>query len=279
MEIEIVGLDSSIINAMRRILLSEIATIAIEDIYVFENTSILNDNILAHRIGLIPLRINPKQIQFQKMYCLKDQTNSVVLILKNSNFCNSFRLTKDIFCKDFSYRRYGSLIPHQSRVYFSIKQDIVKKNSFLTFEDILITKLKPKQLLFLEAHCKKGYSTQHSKYSPVAAAWYLYYSTTILIKNLIYYKQNLENFLYLKKTNINKKFSKFYNTKHLLNGTKLRNSGLLQNNCFNENYVNIKRKNHFLFCLESVGSLRPEYLFLESLFTLSKKFERLKTLI
>mmetsp|Transcript_6069 Transcript_6069/g.8391 ORF Transcript_6069/g.8391 Transcript_6069/m.8391 type:complete len:116 (-) Transcript_6069:6383-6730(-) len=110
--------------------------------------------------------------------------------------------------------RYGSIIPHQSKVFFTVKQNTIKKNSFMIFEDILITKLKPKQLLFLETHCKKGYSTQHSKYSPVTASWYLYYSSTILIKNLIYYKQNLENLIYLKKSDINNKFSKFSNTKH-----------------------------------------------------------------
>jgi DNA-directed RNA polymerases I and III subunit RPAC1 len=43
-------------NAFRRIMISEVPSMAIEKVHIFNNTSIIQDEILAHRLGLIPLR-------------------------------------------------------------------------------------------------------------------------------------------------------------------------------------------------------------------------------
>ena len=51
----LVGLDASVANAFRRILIAEIPTLAIEHVYVENNTSIVHDEVLAHRLGLVPL--------------------------------------------------------------------------------------------------------------------------------------------------------------------------------------------------------------------------------
>ncbi|KCV70123.1 RNA polymerase Rpb3/Rpb11 dimerization domain-containing protein [Fonticula alba] len=58
--------DLSLANAMRRILLSEIPTIAIEHVFIKENTSTLVDEFVAHRLGLLPIRAPLAMIeQFQ----------------------------------------------------------------------------------------------------------------------------------------------------------------------------------------------------------------------
>ncbi|GBE61348.1 DNA-directed RNA polymerase [Babesia ovata] len=47
--------DVSMANAMRRIMLSEIPSLAIEVVTILENTSVLHDEYLAHRLGLLPI--------------------------------------------------------------------------------------------------------------------------------------------------------------------------------------------------------------------------------
>jgi len=54
------GIDVSLANALRRIVLSEIPTMAIEEVTFYENSSILNDEILSLRLGLIPLKTDLK---------------------------------------------------------------------------------------------------------------------------------------------------------------------------------------------------------------------------
>jgi DNA-directed RNA polymerases I and III subunit RPAC1 len=57
---DLVGVDVSIANALRRILLAEVPTVAIETVYIQENTSIVQDEVLSHRLGLVPIRADPR---------------------------------------------------------------------------------------------------------------------------------------------------------------------------------------------------------------------------
>ena len=48
--------DMSMANALRRIMIAEVPTLAIDLVEFHDNTTVLNDEYLAHRLGLIPLR-------------------------------------------------------------------------------------------------------------------------------------------------------------------------------------------------------------------------------
>jgi DNA-directed RNA polymerase subunit D len=52
------GITADFANAMRRVMISEVPVMAVDRIEVRENTSVLYDEIIAHRIGLIPLSFN-----------------------------------------------------------------------------------------------------------------------------------------------------------------------------------------------------------------------------
>ena len=50
------GASPAFANAFRRAMIGEVPTLAIEDVRIYDNTSALFDEMLAHRLGLIPIK-------------------------------------------------------------------------------------------------------------------------------------------------------------------------------------------------------------------------------
>ena len=89
-DFDMAGLDPSIANAFRRILIAETPTMAIEHVFYIDNTSIIpvsarneclckapclsglpmrfvakQDEVMAHRLGLVPIRMDPAHFEWK----------------------------------------------------------------------------------------------------------------------------------------------------------------------------------------------------------------------
>lgn len=51
--------DTSMANTLRRIMIAEVPTLAIDLVEFHENSTVLNDEYIAHRLGLVPIRYQP----------------------------------------------------------------------------------------------------------------------------------------------------------------------------------------------------------------------------
>ena len=55
--------DVPLMNALRRIALAEVPCMAIDEVVMIENSSILQDEMIAHRLGLISIKNRLRRIQ------------------------------------------------------------------------------------------------------------------------------------------------------------------------------------------------------------------------
>jgi DNA-directed RNA polymerases I and III subunit RPAC1 len=80
---EMIGCDFSFANALRRILLAEVPTVALETVYMMNNTSLIHDEVLSHRLGLVPLNVDARLFEeLEDGVDDKTDSNTVIFRLK-----------------------------------------------------------------------------------------------------------------------------------------------------------------------------------------------------
>mmetsp|Transcript_25510 Transcript_25510/g.100781 ORF Transcript_25510/g.100781 Transcript_25510/m.100781 type:complete len:245 (+) Transcript_25510:278-1012(+) len=171
MVFELIGIDAPIANTIRRILLSEVPTMAIEKVSFFANSSVIHEEILAHRLGLIPLDVDPNLFDYMEEGAEPSELNALKFRLK-------VQCTK---VAAVPAEAKPSLKYHNSDVFSSMLEWVPIGEQAEVFgskppkpvnDDILIAKLRPGQEIDLEVLAVKGISKDHAKWSPVATAFY-----------------------------------------------------------------------------------------------------------
>ncbi|NP_001264560.1 DNA-directed RNA polymerases I and III subunit RPAC1 isoform 2 [Gallus gallus] len=235
LEFDMVGIDAAIANAFRRILLAEVPTMAVEKVFVYNNTSIVQDEILAHRLGLIPIRADPRLFEYRNQVYSKHMT---WVPLGNQT---------DLF-PDADFRP--------------------------VHDDILIALLRPGQEIDVLMHCVKGIGKDHAKFSPVATASYRLLPDITLLQPVedeaaetlqkcfspgVIEIQNIKG----------KKVARVANARlDTFSREVFRHEGL-------KNLVRLARvRNHYIFSVESTGILPPDVLVTEAIKILMGKCQR-----
>ncbi|KAI7782362.1 dna-directed rna polymerases i and iii 40 kda polypeptide [Diaporthe eres] len=180
----LVGLDASIANAFRRIMIAEIPTLAIEDIWVNNNTSVIQDEVLCHRLGLVPFKGGKYGLHdFMKWYKKPGADQDP---FENSMDYNTVKIELDVQCTRRDDAEPGEKDPRKlfnhANVYASDLKFLPVGQQAEVFAgdqaiapvhpDILVAKLRPGQQIQLMAHMHKGIGADHAKFSPVATASY-----------------------------------------------------------------------------------------------------------
>jgi DNA-directed RNA polymerase subunit D len=146
--------DVPLMNALRRIALAEVPSMAVDEVVMIENSSILQDEIVAHRLGLTPLKTD------LETYNLPEDCDC------QSEFgCPQCRvtLTLDAESKEGTRTVYsGELI--------SENPEIVPIS-----DKIPLIKLAKGQKVKLEAYARLGKGKNHAKWQPTVVCAYKYF--------------------------------------------------------------------------------------------------------
>jgi DNA-directed RNA polymerase subunit D len=147
--IRFVNAPRQYVNAIRRLSINEVPTLAIDDVVILENSSVMHDEAVAHRLGLIPLR-----------------TDLHRFVLPHDCDCNS------------------TLGCTKCRVLLSMDSEANDKTKVVTSGDLVsedevvkpisteipIIVLAPAQKLKFEAYARLGFGKDHAKWQPTSAS-------------------------------------------------------------------------------------------------------------
>ena len=142
--IKLKGVPLQYANALRRVCLNGVPVFAIDTVDIIENTSVLPDEGLAHRLGLIPLKTDLKRFnEPSKCDCQSESgcSNCKVLLVLDSG---ESEVTRSVLSSELSS-----------------EDDTVKPVS----EKIPIVQLAPGQKIKIECYARLGRGTEHAKWN------------------------------------------------------------------------------------------------------------------
>src|SRR3989344_1358087 len=140
------GIDNAYANTLRRLIIDYVPALAIDEVNFLKNSSALYDEIIAHRLGLIPLKTDIKSYSIKELKGEKTATTQLTLTLKAEGPSTVY--SEELKCKD----------PKIKPVY----------------QKIPIVKLAKGQNLQIEAIATLGNGKEHAKFSPALAYFNAY---------------------------------------------------------------------------------------------------------
>jgi len=154
MRLLIRGVDVPFMNALRRTIVSEVPCMAVDDVVILENSSIMQDETIAHRIGLIPLTTDLDSYNLPEECPCKSEFG-----------CNLCRVT---FALEAEAKE-------GTRTVYSSELKSENPNIAPVSGNIPLTKLAKEQRLRIEAYARLGKGKIHAKWQPVSMCTYKYY--------------------------------------------------------------------------------------------------------
>lgn len=275
LDFDVSGIDASIANALRRILVAEVPTIAIEHVWIAVNSSIIQDEVLAHRVGLIPIKIDPNKLE----YVDDEETDKDTIVF---HF--------DVECKN---QYSGEIKPNGEKKYVNEnalsssltwqpqgnQAEVFPDGVAPVHEDIVVAKLKPGQRIEFEAHCRKGVGKDHQKFSPVATASYRLLPDISFSEPVVEERaQELQSMCPMGVFDIE-------DIGGVTTAVVARpRDCTMCRECIRldswQDTVKLKRKaDHFIFSIESAGGIPPETIFREAIGILKEKSLKFQALV
>lgn len=233
-----------LMNALRRTIIAEVPTMAIDEVIFIDNTSALYDEIIAHRLGLIPLKTDLDRYKTMEEAGCKD-----IMQCKEA----AVRLILDVEAKDDIEIVY-------SRDLKSEDPEIVPVS-----DKIPIAVLSKGQKIALEAYARLGRGREHIKWSPVSVSAFKYLPKIRVNTDLCTYcgecvKACPKRIFDIKNDQIE--------IKNIIECTLCRSC---EEACPTKAITVTWDSNSFVFYLESTGALPPKRIITEAFKILKKK--------
>lgn len=162
-DFEMTGADLAFANSIRRVIQAEVPTLAVDLVEIEINTSVLADELISHRLGLIPLvSKDVKDLRYSRDCDCDQYCDACSVRLSLHAKCMSDEILK-VYARDL--------------IIDSARKSAVLGTPVITDPDghgSLICKLRQGQELKLQCIAKKGIAKEHAKWMPTSAVGFEY---------------------------------------------------------------------------------------------------------
>jgi len=128
------GITPTFMNTIRRAIMVNVPCLAVDDVQIYENDSLVFDEMLTNRLGLLPIKTDAKTYK---------AGDTVKLVLEKTGPCTV--TSKDIKCTDPKIE--------------------------ITDKKIIITKLGKDQNIKLEMTARMGAGEEHARFQPIIVSY------------------------------------------------------------------------------------------------------------
>ena len=275
MRFKLENADVSVANALRRVMIAEVPTMAIDVVEFRENSSMLHDEFIAHRLGLLPIRVaDIKQFNFRHECTCEpagglDSDNCALCTIKveldvfhPDDADEDFRTvyTDDLTFRDSGARVAGATSEREADMLRNVSSEV-------PFRGIAIAKLARGEHLKFTAIATKGIGKMHAKWSPVAIATFAYEPVITLNDHMLDELKENERQQFVKSCPVNvfrfddrtKKVTAPDTARCMFCDECVKLGKSYRRTVDEDPIVTVEaKKDTFLFTVETVGSLRPE---------------------
>ncbi|KAJ5303305.1 RNA polymerase II subunit 3 [Penicillium atrosanguineum] len=155
--------DLAFANSLRRAILAEVNTVALDLVEIESNTSVLPDEMLAHRLGMIPLNSKncESDLEYTRECDCEDHCVRCSVTLSLHTRCSSGIMP--VYARD--------LIVQGERMNDTIGDPVITDKEG---KGALICKLRKGQEIKLTCLAKRGTAKEHAKWAPTSAVGFEY---------------------------------------------------------------------------------------------------------
>lgn len=169
------GTDISVANAIRRVMMAEVPTFAVDTVFIVENSSALHDEFVAHRLGLVPIRWKRKDMLPQDVYKFSDDCDCDLTYDICPNCC--IELSLDVYHDAEPGADSRPITSADIRFARPRDEEFFEIAHFATPEEerkceydpgIVLNKLGAQQRLTVTCVARMGIGKMHAKFNPTA---------------------------------------------------------------------------------------------------------------
>jgi len=181
--------DLSLANALRRVMISEVPTLAIDFVDIQENSSCLDDEFIAHRLGLIPLvSHHANDFKYSRDCECEDGCPfccvNFILDVENKEEGENVLVTqKDLANIQQAPKDDDATVMLQQRNKCRAVVPVVDKHE--DSNNIVIAKLGHAQKVKMHCIAKKGIGKEHAKFQPVSAIAFQHNPNIVLAPDVL----------------------------------------------------------------------------------------------